>query len=183
MPIGKESVINRALTGAELRKRIEADLTRLLDAEGALATQMAFGRCAYSLRLTLYTGNFLASKSETFLDSRSVARQEIEGESRPGMPARAANPVLRALESFPLRNPPADARLSARTITREITSPNTERVRLGLPVPIERKQPDGTTTTEEIHYPKEMAQDAGEGVVTVEDTTEEARRELAQRRA
>ena len=158
MPTAKESAVNRPLSGKELRARILADCTRLVDACGELQSYMAFGRVAYTLKLTLHLDNMINPESTTTLPASAVSDEE-----------RKSAPAMSALEgAVPLVNPSPDAIRAEHSVERRISSPNAERVRLGLPVPVDRKQQDGTTVTEEIKYPDDMAKDVGAGDVSVD---------------
>lgn len=162
----RETAQNRPLSGAELRKRIHADCERLLDAEGLLASSVAYGRVSYELVLRLHARP-QQEPSVTRLHSTHVASNVV---------AQPGNEALAAIVPPPLRGEDAtDAVLSAHTVVRQVTSPNAERVRLGLPVPVEVRQQDSTKITQMVKYPPDET--LGEGNVRVEDTTAEARRE------
>lgn len=160
MPTASEKVPNRALSGAELRTLILADFIRLLDEFGPLSPHLAYGRCAYDLRLTLHTTNPLSPVTATSLASRARATQDIR-----------VVPALAAVESFPLASPRPAATLEARTLRREIDSPNAERLRTGQPIPVDVRRQDGTVVTERIEYPPDPA--VGSAPV-VADTTRSA---------
>lgn len=160
MPTASERVPNRALSGDELRKLILADFERLLDQEGALGPHLAYGRVAYDIRLTLHTVNPLSPTQVTQLASRPRAKQELE-----------SAPALSAVEPMPLAKPRVDATLAATTLRREIDSPNAERLRTGMPIPVDMRQTDGTTRTERIEYPPDATVGSQAQVV---DTTREA---------
>jgi len=160
MPSSKEIVSNRALSGPELAKLIRADFEKLLDGEGLLSAQMAYGRVSYDLRIRLHMANPHHPESEISIASRARAKQEIE-----------ADPNLAVVEAPPLASPPDDSVVAGVEAAREITSPNMERIRTGEPIPVSVKQMDGTVSTQHIKYPQDP--DAGEGAVTVRDVTEE----------
>ena len=164
MPTARETVPNRALSGAELRRILADDFERLLAAEGLLSDHIAFGRVGYDLRLDLHLDNPYHPESSVERKSRAVAGNIVAGQ-----------PELAAIESAPLTDPSADAAVASRRRSRRIVSPNAERVRVGLPVPVEVKQQDGTVTTEAITYPPEEAAKHGEGDVTDTDTSAETR--------
>ena len=54
-----------------------------------------------------------------------------------------------------------------------ITSPNAERIRVGMPVPVITRAQDSTRQVEMIQYPPQP--ELGEGDVTITDTTPAAR--------
>jgi len=157
------------LSGAELKEVLRADFNKLLDAEGMLADRVAYGRCAYAIRLTLHTGNVYWPEStiETVSDRRgSVADVVGEGRIIP--------------EKLPLENPSGGSSFGAQELSRSIDSPNAERLRTGMPVPVERRQADGTLITEHIKYPpaKDKADAKADAKVTIKDATATARKEL-----
>jgi hypothetical protein len=165
----RESVPNTALSGAELKQLLRDDTDRLLDNFGELATNTAFGRCSYTIEVRLVLANIWHSDAVIRGESRAAARDQIE-----------LRPELTALEpppspaSAPL---PADTTVAAESLTRDITSPNLERLRMGLPIPVLQKQPDGTVTTEHITYPKDndLVTSIGAGQVRITDISEETR--------
>lgn len=132
MPTSREVVVNRALSGAEVRAILEADVAKLLDSEGLLSPYVAYGRFGYYVEVRLFTGNPMTPESSSFVESRGGARPE------------------------------ADDVVSAGRISRHITSPNAERLRAGLPVTVESLQQDGTKASEQIHYPPQEDLGEGE---------------------
>lgn len=161
MPSAREITLNTALSGDELRQIILADVPRLLAAEGMLASNTAFGRVSYTLALKLHLDNPFFPSSVTTLPSVPATPQQVE-----------ATPALAAIERPPLA--PSSTRAVGGTVAhRDITSPNVERVRLGIPVPVLVEQQDGTKTTERIKYPASDASD-DDGLRVVDET--EARR-------
>jgi hypothetical protein len=161
MPGTKEIVANKGLSGTEMQKIIRADFEKLLEGEGLLSAQMAYGRVSYDIRLRLHTGNPYHPESEISISSRVRSVQEIE-----------ANPAMAAVETPPLANPPDDAIVVGTEVARVVDSPNVERIRIGEPIPVSVKQMDGTVSTQHIQYPKDP--DAGDGNVAVRDVTDEA---------
>ena len=150
----RETAINKPLTGLELGEIIRRDMERVIQGEGSLSAHIAYGRVGYEIILRIHTGNPYMPVTENSVRSRpDVATPEVEAP--------------------PLVDAPADASIGGTTLTRNITSPNAERVREGLPVPVEVRQQDGTKTVENVVYPK--AKDAGDGDVTVVDSTNEAK--------
>jgi hypothetical protein len=152
MPMDSEKVVNRALSGTELKQLILEDCRKLVDNEGILAAHIAFGRVSYTLHLTIHTGNVYYPESTI----------KVEG----GQPD----------EKLPLVDPPVDASLGQTTLHRNIISPNAERVRVGMPIPVETRQQDGTRQIEMIHYPPQP--ELGEGDVSITDTTSQAKAQL-----
>jgi len=150
----RETAINKPLTGLELSEIIRRDMERVISGEGSLSAHIAYGRCAYEIVLRIHTANPMYPIAENSIRSRSDV----------------ATP---AVEAPPLVDAPDDASIGGTTLRRDITSPNVERVREGLPVPVEVRQQDGTKTVENVIYPKQA--DAGDGDVTVTDSTNEAK--------
>jgi hypothetical protein len=167
MPTGRETVVNRALSGDELKKIILADAQRLVDNEGLLSPHIAFGRIGYTLTLRLHVDNPVVPGMpypNISMASRPMAQDLI-----------AATPELAAVESAPLLNPSPESEVGSMELTREIISPNAERLREGMPVPVLVKGQDGTTTTEQIAYPSDP--ELGPGEIMLKDATEMARQQ------
>ena len=152
MPTMRETAINKPLSGLELRDLIRADCERLLANEGSLSAHIAYGRVGYQLILRLQTGNPMMPATEI----------EIKSKPRVDIPA---------LEPVPLGG--EGVTTGGTTVQRTVTSPNAERVREGLPVPIEVRQQDGTKTVERVVYPKPA--DMGDGNVAIVDSTADAK--------
>jgi hypothetical protein len=89
---------------------------------------------------------------------------EIEIKSKPRVDIPALEPVPLGGEGVTT---------GGTTVQRTVTSPNAERVREGLPVPIEVRQQDGTKTVERVVYPKPA--DMGDGNVAIVDSTADAK--------
>jgi hypothetical protein len=141
-----------------MRPIIHAKLDALMDNEGLLTHYVAYGRIAFTLTLKLHLDNMMQRESE------------IEGSSA----APAVNdPDAPPLEAPPLADPSPDAIIVGTELTYVIDSPNAERLRHGLPVPIMVKQPDGTTTQESVTYPKDDT--IGDGDETITDVTPKTR--------
>lgn len=153
MPTVNELIVNRALSGTELREIIRQKLELLMENEGLLTHYVAYGRIAFTLTLRLH------------LDNAFNRESEIEGSSAP---AGVNVPDLAALEAPPLTDPSPDAIVSATDLDYSIDSPNAERLRAGLPVPIDVRQHDGTVSQESVTYPKDPA--LGDGALTIEQT-------------
>lgn len=163
MPTNREVVPNTKLAGHEIRKILAADFERLLDNEGLLSAHIAFGRVSYTIDLKMHIDNPFHPESHIHTASRQIGRNIVSD-----------NPDLAAIEPSPLDNPSADATVEALRLTRNITSPNAERVRHEMPVPAIRRQADGTTTTEKITYPLDALPDLPPEDVAITDTSAEA---------
>lgn len=160
--MSREVAVNKAITARELREVLRADFEKLLNAEGLLSGPMAYGRIGYELILRLHTANVMRPESETIIESRPIGTNLLE-----------AMPEMAAIEKAPLATPVEDDTVSGTTLSRNISSPNAERVRLGLPVPVERRQMNASVSTENIIYPPQP--ELGEGDVRVTDSSAEAR--------
>lgn len=145
-PSARETVMNRALSGSELKSLIRADFERLLANDGLLSNHVAYGRISYQIVLRKHLDNSLQRLDESFVDSQPAP---------------------------PLADPSPDAIASGDTLTRTISSPNAERVRTGIPIPVAVKQQDGTTTVENVQYPPDDS--LGDGDVQITDSTPEAK--------
>lgn len=163
MPTSNEVVPNTKLAGHELKNILRADFDKLLENEGLLSSHIAFGRIGYTLEMRLHTDNPYYPESSIRHESRQVASNIVD-----------KDPKLSAIERSPLDNPSEDALVSSTQLDRNITSPNAERVRHGMPVPAIRRQLDGTTTTEQITYPKDSLPDLPEEDMTITDTSSRA---------
>lgn len=160
----QERVANTALSGTELKQLILEDFESLLANEGMLSNYIAYGRVGYRVTLALYIDNPHQPKSSSHILSRGKSSSEIE-----------SNPSLAALETPPLANPSADSAIGATETSRNVSSPNAERLRAGLPIPVMVKQQDGTQTIEMVKYPRGL--DADPGDVIIDDVTAAAMEE------
>lgn len=168
MPTGRETVVNRALSGDELKKLILADAQRLVDNEGLLSPHIAYGRIGYTLTLKLHIDNPYIPDSVIETASKPIAGNIVEKQ-----------PELAAIESAPLASPSPDAEVGSMELERKIDSPNAERLRESMPVPVLVKQQDGTTSTENISYPEGSFPELGPGEVMIRDATEMAKQQWA----
>ena len=140
MPLN-EKVVNKGLSGEELKKVIADDfINRLLPNEGLLSPYVAFGRFGYTITLKLH------------LD-------QPELRDYPSITVKGG-------ESVPLTGPLEKPEVAAHTLTRTIDSPNAERVRFGIPIPITKKGLDGTIQQEMVTYPPQP--ELGEGNVKLD---------------
>jgi hypothetical protein len=151
---GREAVVNKALSGIELREILKADFERLLDAEGLLSHYVAYNRIGYDLTLRLHLDNPYYPESAVAIASKS-------SEAHPGV------------EPAPLRDASDEAIASGQSLHRDIASPNAERLRHGLTLPVETRGQDGTVQIEQVRYPPQP--ELGPGEVTITDTTKETR--------
>jgi hypothetical protein len=156
LPISSETIVNKALSGGELKKLILADCVKLLDNEGMLSPHIGFGRVAYTITLALHLDN--PFHPESVMDIASKATEA---------------PGLAALEPPPLRDPSADAVIAGSQLDRKIVSPNVERVRAGMPVTMDVRQADNTVSRQHVTYPTDDT--LGDGDVKIEDATSAAK--------
>jgi len=163
MPAASEIAVNRALSGEELKVVLRAAFEKLLDAEGMLSSHVAFGRVAYDLTIRLHLDNPFYPQSITRVESRQASKQEV-----------ATDPRLAVIEPPPLDKPHSSPTVAGQTVSQSIESPNAERLRHGIPVPVDVRQQDGTVTTEHIQYPAGMENDVPENIVLT-DTTRTAK--------
>jgi hypothetical protein len=161
-PTASESVPNRALNGTELKALILDDFQRLLDNDGMLSEHLAFGRVGYDIILRLHLDNASQDVTESHVKSRPRAKQQVE-----------KNPALSAVQTAPLPTPSPGAVVAGTQISRSVDSPNSERLRLGLPIPVDVRQSDRTIITEQVQYPRDES--LGDGNVQERDVTGDAR--------
>ena len=150
MPTEGEKVVNKALSGIELKELIRLDMAKLLENEQMLVAHVAFGRVAYDITLRIHMDNVFYPTSTITMPGDTLKTEPI-----------------------PLVDPSENATLGATTLTRTITSPNAERIRVGMPVPVITRAQDSTRQVEMIQYPPQP--ELGEGDVTITDTTPAAR--------
>lgn len=145
-PTASEVVPNRPLTALEVRELILRDFTRMLDGFSPLNSMAAFGRSSWGIKLTFVTET---GQQDSWIDSRLHPVNIIVGEGR-RMESRPAPEQFKNVQPHPLKS--ALARASAISLTRHSTSPNAERLRSGLPVPVDVQQSDGQRRQEVIQY-------------------------------
>lgn len=175
MPTSKEIVHQRPLQGAELSKIIVADITKVLANSGCFTGHIAYGRCAYEVRVILHLDNPAYPTVTETVRSKAYPRDVTEGEH--------GSSELAAVEPLPLREPSADAYLAADELHREIVSPNAARVENGLPITVIRREQNSETREELVTYSKDAIEGQPnpnpEPVIT--DVTSEVKRELEDR--
>jgi hypothetical protein len=170
MPTHNESVPNRALSAVELKQILLDDFMRLLENEGMLAgTGMSFPRVGYTIGLALHLDNHLNSESHVSDSSKPLAHNVPD--DTPGKGVLFTPPLAPADDGVP-------AEVAATRLDRMIQSPNAERLRIGLPVPMEIRDHDGTVRQESAIYPPDDT--IGDGDVTITDTTAETRAKWGQ---
>ena len=152
----RETVVNKPLSGSEIKEIIRADVERLLEGEGLLSHYIAYHRLAYDITLRLHLDNPMRPESEV-----RVASQ----------PSNSAPQV----ESAPLSSPSREASASGVSVYRKIKSANEERLRHGLTLPVVTQGPDGTIQTEQVKYPP--SPELGVGDIAITDASASARAE------
>jgi hypothetical protein len=73
-PATSEKVVNKALSGAEMKEIIRKDFDRLLDNCGELSHYVAYGKAGWKILLTLQTGNARSPESTSTI----VGGDEVE---------------------------------------------------------------------------------------------------------
>lgn len=145
-PLASEVVPNKPLSSLEVKDLIKRDFEKMLDNFSVLGSMAAFGRSSWQIKLAFVTEN---QAHDMFIDSRPHPVNIIVGEGRLKR-SEPAPEQFKNVESHPLKS--ALARASNISLTRHATSPNAERLRGGLPVPVDVKQSDGQTRQETIQY-------------------------------
>jgi hypothetical protein len=153
MPLAHETVVNKALSGEEYKTILRAAFEKLLDGEGLLSHYLAYGRGSYDITLRLH------------LDNPMMRESSISAASQASADGLLAAP--------PLTNTSAEAVASGTRVTGSFDSPNAERLRHGIPIPVRSPQQDGTVTTELVKYPPNP--ELGEGDIKVSDVSPEVR--------
>lgn len=167
-PTASEKVPNRALSATELRQLLSTDFERLLDNLSLLQSCSSFARVGWDLRIAIHIDNAMQGEHSIQDRSKPVAGNIINGSSG-ATPAsrREPRPQLAAVTMIPIPDASDSAQLEAKSLHRDVDSPNVERLRNGLPVPIERRQADSTTVLEQVTYPPDDT--LGDGAVVVSD--------------
>jgi hypothetical protein len=164
--VNTETIPNKALSGAELKKIMMEKFAHLLHNDTMLGDYMAYGRISYDITLRMHIDN--PSSSGLVVDT--IASSPV------GKNIISAMPEMEALESGPpLKGPLTNkSTASGSRVTHVVTSPNSERLAHELPVPVESRKGDGSIRTEQVKYPKQPPLDN----VKLEDITAETKREL-----
>lgn len=161
----REVVINKALSGAEVKDLLRRDFERLLANEGLLSEYISYGKVAWDLRLRLHMTNQSNPESDSVLASKLIANNVVE-----------LDPKLSAVEAPPLALAANESSIvSASELTHTVDSPNLERVVAGMPVPVVVKQADGTTSEQKVSYPPPDPATHEHPTVTIFDQSEQAR--------
>jgi hypothetical protein len=160
MPTSREVVANKALSGIEMKELMRQDFEKGLQNSGFLTDYAAYGRCAWELIIRLHTDNPYMPTQETKIASAPLGKNVV-----------ALDPESAAMEAPPLANTSTDAVIETTRVGRTINSPNAERLRAGLPVAMNVRQQDGTTSQQQVTYPPDATVGEGEVAVTSEATT------------
>lgn len=152
MPTATEVVPNTPLSGTELKEIIKRDFERLLEADGMLSNHLAFGKVGYRITVELQLNNPLMPQSKSVAKSRHPARNA------------QGSDTAKAVEDYDEKQ--ENTRKGQRQ--RIITSPNSERLRNEMPIPVQRRQQDGTIVTEQVKYPRDESMGDGDVVEVVE---------------
>jgi hypothetical protein len=152
----RETVVNKPLSGLEIKEILRAHFDRLLENEGMLGHYIAYGRLAYTITLQLHTDNPM--QRETSISASSQKRNDQPG-----------------VEAPPLGDPSPGVVVAGSRLDYSIDSPNEERLRHGLTLPVVVRGQDGTTQTEQVKYPPQPELGAGDvKVADVSAATREA---------
>lgn len=165
MTTEREAVVNKALSGIELRELLLRDFIKLLDSDGMLTNQTAYGRCAYDIRLRIHVDNTMQRQHESAIGSRGEARNKMDKQ-----------PSLAAVEKAPLVAPSPESIATGTELSRNITSPNAERLNAGLPLTVDTREQDGSKVQKLVTYPQPEAGEVAVDV-TVKDTTTQVRKD------
>jgi hypothetical protein len=138
MPLNQETIPNKPLSGIEVKGLILQDLEKLLDNDCMLTEYIAHGRISWKVRYSLCFDNPLLPASEMSYATRKPAHKEQD-------------PVP-GLDQFPLSESSPEMSFSAHEISREVDSPNAERLRTGIPVEVVGVDDDGRRTTKLVKY-------------------------------
>lgn len=150
-PTASEVVPNRPLTSLEVRDLLHRDFEKMLDGFSTLGSMASFGRVSWQIKLTFVTET---GQQDSFIDSRPHAVNIIVGEGRRAE-SKPAPEQYKNIAQHPLKS--ALSRAAGISLTRHATSPNAERLRNGLPVPVDVKQSDGQVRQETIQYQPDPA--------------------------
>lgn len=167
MPALNEIVRNSPLSSAELAKLIREDFERVMSQFHEAQHNAAYPRVSYELLLVLHVDNSLYPMLDFNYRSRRKSNQEV-----------TVDPALAGIEAFPLNPAPRISGTAAEELSRVIDSPNQERLRTGIPIPVDIPQRDGSTIRENMIYPIPKEGEpgyVGDGAVTIEDVTERER--------
>lgn len=152
MPAAGEKILNKSLSGKELKDIVLKDVDRVLTRDGLFSDNIAYARVAYEVRVTVHMDNPILPKHENTIASRNPARNETD-------------PHKLALEESPLTEPTTDDSIifSAET-ERKIASPNVARQEAGLPLKAQvRDMTSGLAKEVDVKYTGDMPDPASVG--------------------
>lgn len=164
MPASNEQIKNRLLSGAELSKIIQHNVTDILGRDGMFTSRIAFGRVSYEVRVTLHLDNPSYPEHVSVTVSRPPSDQQAE-----------ANPALKAIElGMPLKNASEESMVIATEVTATISSPNAARIEHELPLITQALNANGYREDKEIKYTGDPIDPVKAGnVATLKDVSEE----------
>ncbi len=173
MPASHERVPNRPLSGLEAAQIIEKDVHNILSRDGMFSSNIAYGRLSYEVRVTVHMDNPMYPEHVATVLSRPA-----------GVNVIPTNPQLAALENVPLADgengkpPLTDSEtMFSQEIHREIASPNMARVEGGMPIKIEKRNPDtGMIELKDQKFTGDMPDPLSVGNLTRESETSEDQR-------
>jgi hypothetical protein len=168
MPASHERIPNRLLSGVELRTIILKDVQDILEKDGMFTNNIAFGRVAYEVRVSVHMDNPYYPEHVSTTLSRRASDQQIE-----------SNPGIDAIELGPLIEPLSDNdAVFSEERQRQIASPNLARAEHDLPIQIQkRNMQTGIVETHEQKFKGEFPDPAEVGNVVSDKTTIEDQRQ------
>lgn len=161
MPVPGEKVENRRLSGIELRKIIENHVSKMLLMDGMLAGHAGYGRVGFEVVIKLHLDNICYPEH--------VIKVRSQKNTTGGPP----------IEYAPLSNPTDQSVVVGLKHTKKIDNPNKERIKNGLPIPIERvSKTTGHIEQAEIKYdPADVGLDKDPDDAVDEDVTKKVKSE------
>ena len=168
MPASSERVPNSPLSGHELVEIIKKDVADILGRDGLFTSNIAFPRVSYEVRVSVHMDNPMCPKHETVIQSRIASKQQV-----------AANPELASIETPPLAEPLTESEtVFSEETTRQVASPNMARIEAGLPIQIDKRNPDtGFMERKDIKYTGDVPEPSSVGNVSETNPTSEDQRQ------
>jgi len=134
-----DTIMNKPLSGTELKQIIMSDVERMLDMDSMLQAHYGYGRVSYQVNVKL------------LLDNPAYPEHTVKVSAKPNK----ANPQVAAA---PVKEVSAEVVKMGRQRSRNINNPNLERVKHGLAIEQSYIDPaDGKTKTRELEYTPEQA--------------------------
>jgi hypothetical protein len=134
MALSTERVVNRPLSGKELRKVILDHVEEMLAKDGMLAEYIGYGRVAFTVRVELHLDN--PSTPKHVVRMRASAEAPLEG-------------------APPLENPSGEAVATGSERVVTVDSPNLTRMYHDMPIHVYRNDGKGGVAEHPVAYAKE----------------------------